>query len=307
MKQFKLNLKLPIFRSIALLFLLLVLQAFYFPFQKCGRKVKDNGNNEKDMPDKEGKGVKGIKLAHLHKAAGEGDVEEVRRILEKINTSTEEDKENFLNSVLVDTTALGKAIKNGFEPIVRLLIQQPQVDINETGKELPSLLLALKCNQPEIAKVLLTECGDKKLNVTDKDPKSWQTPLHIASRNDPSQVVIVNLLLQRSDTDVNALDKNNETPLHLAARNRSKSAIQLLLQHPDIKANLKNNKDQTPLDLARPKNARDQYCFELIRDFIDQKKTGNKGDGMPSISNPEVLDNGIMSYLKRNKFSDKSM
>ncbi|WP_419241685.1 ankyrin repeat domain-containing protein [Cardinium endosymbiont of Nabis limbatus] len=141
-------------RAIVTLFLLFVLQAF--TVRDCLRN-KNKSFNQERMPSR----IEGAELAPLHKVAAKGQVEAVEVILQRIDNFTEGNKAIFLNSVSGGTTALGKAIKEGSESIVQLLIRQPQIDVNKTGgvDALPALLLALKCKQPEIAKTLLKECS----------------------------------------------------------------------------------------------------------------------------------------------------
>ena len=98
-----------------------------------------------------------------------------------------------------------------------------------------------------------------------KRNKNGQTPLHFASRYNPSSVA----LLLRSGADVNVQDNNGATPLHFALASSSQDifiegghecakgkflernlkTIELLLEH-GANVNLRNVHDKTPLQVA---------------------------------------------------------
>ena len=235
MKQ--LNVKPHGLRAIVTLFLLFALQAFTIP--KCGGNKKESSGQE-EVPN----------IEAFHKAVGKRDLRKVQFYLEKISFWPKEKQEEFLNSVSDGTTALGNAIEKGNAQIVDELIKQPQIDINKTGKKhFPSLLLALKCNKEAIAQILLTKCGDKTLNITDRDPDSGNTPLHLAARE--GYVYVVDALLKYYNADVNVKNKYEDTSLHLAVKNRHIAVVERLVKATNIDLHTRNNDGNTPLDLAR--------------------------------------------------------
>ena len=229
MKQ--LNLQLRLFRPIVALFLLCAFQV-----KGCWGQGGKSSKKE-ELPT----------LEYFRKVLGEGKRKTVEIILEGIDDKT---KAIFLNSVLDGTTALGNAIEKGNAQIVDELIKQPQIDINKTGKKhFPSLLLALKCNKEAIAQILLTKCGDKTLNITDRDPDSGNTPLHLAARE--GYVYVVDALLKYYNADVNVKNKYEDTSLHLAVKNRHIAVVERLVKATNIDLHTRNNDGNTPLDLAR--------------------------------------------------------
>ena len=63
------------------------------------------------------------------------------------------------------------------------------------------------------------------------------------------------LLIARSDIDMNLGDKNGNTVLHLALERNFISIAELLMSRPDVKVNLKNNYGITALHLAAEKDS----------------------------------------------------
>jgi ankyrin repeat protein len=75
-----------------------------------------------------------------------------------------------------------------------------------------------------------------------------RTPLFLAASN--GHDAIVQLLMARSDVEVNTNDKDGWTPLSLAADKGHDAVVRLLLARGDVKVNIVDGDGQNPLSLA---------------------------------------------------------
>lgn len=80
-----------------------------------------------------------------------------------------------------------------------------------------------KCGNVKIVEALL---GKKETNINAQD-NSKKTPLHYATQNNNEGIVMV---LIEAEANVNITDKNRETPLHLAARNKNTKIVVALIE-----------------------------------------------------------------------------
>jgi len=170
-------------------------------------------------------------------------------------------------------TPLAHAIKNGNKPILEALLRNPQTNINDTGTDLTSLLLALKRDQPDIAMVLLNapkSAGQELLNVTDKDTESEEAPLGTAARKNWRN--LVNALLSLAPeykVDVNVTDKNGNTPLYGAAKEGHIDIVEMFLKVNNIDINTQNNLKETALHAAASRGHLEIVKFLLEKLDID--------------------------------------
>lgn len=141
-------------------------------------------------------------------------------------------------------TPLTIAVNGGYSDIVNVLISHT-IDSDygqkdQHGNPIPCLRApwyrAIWLGHMDIAKTLLT--------LLDFQVPYATKPLHVAIMN--NQPEMVKMLLEHSNTDVNAQDENGRTALFLAADLNNVPLAQLLL---DNKANVNtfNHQDQTPL------------------------------------------------------------
>lgn len=144
-------------------------------------------------------------------------------------------------------TPLYKAVYYGREMVVRILLQESNVELNAFGNHGRIPLHISVCGpyvNIEIVRILLRAPGIN-VNAIDYD---FTTPLHRAIDNGCSEVV--QMLLQEPSIDVNFVDRFGRTPLYTAARQHNKSIVEMLLQVPDIDINVTANDGSTVLHAA---------------------------------------------------------
>ena len=84
--------------------------------------------------------------------------------------------------------------------------------------------------------------------VADSKDSMGETPLFYAVQRGHEK--IIELLLNRTDVNVNSQDKDGDTPLSLAARRGHEAVVKLLLDRIDVIADSQNQEGDTPLSLA---------------------------------------------------------
>ena len=145
-----------------------------------------------------------------------------------------------------DETALMFAVEMKHNRIVRLLLEQPAIEVNNRervhGKT--ALHLAAYNNNVEAAQLLLS---NQQIEVNCKDNRGW-TALHWAANR--TNVEAMQLLLANQQTEVNCQDNGGQTVLHWAAADNNVEAMQLLLANQQVDVNLKTNYGNTALHLA---------------------------------------------------------
>ncbi|WP_159590159.1 ankyrin repeat domain-containing protein [Hydrogenophaga sp. BPS33] len=184
-------------------------------------------------------------LQRLAGAVRAGQVEEVRALL----GSTV-----ILNAVLVDgKTALHLAVEARQDDVLKLLLQQPGIDLNATDQEgAAPLHLAARMNQMLACNLLLDHGAD------DQQPgPEGRTPLHEACRAGHESVVTW-LMAQDSfrpdgpdkGAALNALDQHGMTPLRHAVQEGRHGVVERLLEAEHLDPNLADNDHCSPLHIA---------------------------------------------------------
>lgn len=178
----------------------------------------------------------------LSEAAGDGKIEEVRRLLSLgANVNAE-----------LDFTALHKAVTGGHTDVVQLLIVNG-ADVNIRGyRKTSPLHLAAVFNQQEITKLLLTNGAD--INAPAED---GTTPLHGAAS--AGNFEMVKLLISKG-ANVNSTNSIGSTPLHFSALYGHKKIAEYLIESGADK-NMKSKDGSTPLDIAEEKNMHEVADF----------------------------------------------
>ena len=154
----------------------------------------------------------------------------------------ESDLPNILNVKEADNdfTPLLYALQYGHTDIVRLLLDQPKVDVNaETKDGFTALKLAIQYGHIEIVELLLKH-KDIEVNKRGKET-SRNTPL--ISAVEKGNQKIVELLLEQPGIDINAQTKDGSTALMMAVYDGNKDIAGLLLEKSEVKVNLQRETD----------------------------------------------------------------
>ena len=131
---------------------------------------------------------------------------------------------------------LHSAVIYGHETTVQVILEHGANTETRTADGATALLLAAKCNQPEVAAVLL----DNNANIEAKMPRTGQTALHIAANlaSSPDCDVenakrLVRTLLS-GGFYFGVTDNAGDTPLALARRieDQTRAATDILLNPP---------------------------------------------------------------------------
>ena len=217
----------------------------------------------------------------LHSASETGDLEKVKRLLEK---------GAGINTVDIDGwTPLNLAIMAKHWEVVKLLLEKGvYIQDKEGNEEVTALELAVGGGHLEIAKLLLEKgadvnAGDINGNtplsvITDSEMikfllanganieaqnKYSETALHQAIDNlkrfghNRSQVV---KLLLANGANIDAQDKKGFTALHRAIRYGLLEVAKLLLEK-GANTEVKNNKGQTPFDIVKKKSNQEMIAL----------------------------------------------
>jgi ankyrin repeat protein len=139
---------------------------------------------------------------------------------------------------------------NNFDMLTALLAEPQRVDINHVDEQLESVLHE-SCDQSRLSSVIaLLTRKDIALNPQNN---RGETPLYQAcqlNRVSPDveeSNAIISLLLARENILTNLADQNGVTPLHIACVTKYPQAVQLLLTRSETDVNQPDNYGETPL------------------------------------------------------------
>jgi len=151
-------------------------------------------------------------------------------------------------------TPLMWAIEKGNIPIIRLLIGYPTIKLNEaTMTEVQynqtPLMWAIEKGDIEVIRLLI---GAENLNINATDDTGAPALVTAIQKGDPE---IIQELINVPEINVNIQDQNGRTPLMYAIdqENPNPDIIELLLSRSDIDLDLADEEDVTALELARKK------------------------------------------------------
>jgi ankyrin repeat protein len=212
----------------------------------AGLEVKEgNGQHEKQGE------------SHL-RTAKNGRNEAVRDLLDPKDLKTNRRRRRS------GSTPLLLAASNGDEAILRLLLQQGDINPDSRGHNGDTpLICAARKGHKGVVQLLLDQRGVD----ADANNEANQTPLWCAAENGHDS--IVRLLLDLDDVDPNTEDEDGWTPLMMAAHNGHESVLQRLLQRKDVDSNSKDENGWTPLMIAADKGHGSVVQILLQRQDVD--------------------------------------
>jgi len=143
-------------------------------------------------------------------------------------------------------TALAWASRRGHEGVVRVLLEQGDVNSDIPGTKYGSapLLWAAENGHEGVVRILL-ERND--VNPDKRDSLS-RTPLLLASLN--GHEGIVRVLLERGNVNLNTLDRGRRTPLSWASRRGHEGVVRMLLERKEVNPDKRDSSGTTPLSWA---------------------------------------------------------
>ena len=174
---------------------------------------------------------------------------------------------------VVGCTPLIWAAKNGWEGIIRLLLERTRAKLNakDTQGGKTPLSWAARYGQEEAVKLLLQLDG--------VDPESLdndgRTPLSCAAESGSEGVL--KLFLEREDTNLESQDNSGRTPLSYAAESGSEEILKLLLGREEVNLESLDYEGQTPLSHAAWGGSGGVLKLLLQREEVNPESRDNSG------------------------------
>ncbi len=192
-------------------------------------------------------------------AIEEGDIEKVSSILsEGVDVNAAEERSDF-------DTPLIKAVQNNAVEIVKLLLENPAIQVNKQNKWKQSpLIFANMEGNIEIVKLLL-EVPSLDTEVRDVFQNNI---LMVASSYGHAELVRLYLGLPELKLNINEQNYAENTALMLASRYGHSDVAALLLKDPDIDVNLTNDSEETALIVASTNASAD-----IVRQLVNMPDT----------------------------------
>ena len=203
----------------------------------------------------------------LYRAANEGDLEEVKRLLKKGVPPDRYRQKDWYN-----TTTLQRAAFSNHPHIVKALIDAgSDVEIKDDNEN-NALHDSCRKGYDKVVTVLLD--ANAKINATNY---LKSTPLLLACKaSHPSTAL---LLIQRG-ADVTKINANKISPLHYASEAGNLTIVQYLVEKTDaVKClDMKSVSGKTPLDLAKRNGHKDveDYLEQFTGTVIDANEGNHK-------------------------------
>ena len=202
------------------------------------------------------------------------------------------DKVNINAKAWDGCTALHIACHKGFDDVVKVLLDSPQLDVNEVDHSGNTALNVASFFGNEAIVSMLLGHNDIQVNKANK-ANDMITPLIRACMNEHPGVV--RLLLSRNDIDVNSRDSlENRTALMHSCCSGSIEIVRCLLDHKDIDVNLEDHCHETALThacrnwkertviismLLQREDLHKSRSLEYIMDFVMKRRVTEKDIG----------------------------
>ncbi|CEL11212.1 hypothetical protein ASPCAL14315 [Aspergillus calidoustus] len=237
------------------------------------------------------------KRTALHYAAMEGHYEVVRVLIGAKGIGFNIPEGNYGGTPLI---ALISATAPGKEEVMRLIVEQEDIDLNQadTKWELSPLLWAIQDEQTEIACILLEK---KTVDVNFADPRG-RTPLWWAAKL--GDETCLRLLLARDHININTPNHKGQTPLWVAAKHGHEGVVQMLLREGADPTTRDNKHYRDALMVAAVKERTDVVCLllrekninftgqdsEVVRAFVLQARERGHWETVKVISETLGMD-----------------
>jgi len=180
----------------------------------------------------------------LHAASFLGIVEIVAIVLEK--------KEWDANATdCLDSTALKWAVRNGHEEVVKMLLEQEEINPDQTDTEFgrTPISYAAEKGHEGIVKMLLER---EEVNPDQADTQLGQTPLSWAAERGHEGVV--KMFLEREEVNPGKADTEyGRTPLLWAAAGGHEGVVKMLLEREEVNPDQADLSSRTPISWAAAK------------------------------------------------------
>ena len=176
-------------------------------------------------------------------------------------------------------TPLSLAVAIGHEAIVQMLISRDDVDVNPKDNNLGivPIIIATMLGHEAIVHLLLKR---NDVDVNAESNLGW-TSLMFAAMN--GFEAVMRLLIERNDVDVDAKNKDGWTPLMSAALSGHEAVVRLLIERNDVDVDVKNNNGWTPLMFAAQGGHEAVVQLLIERDDVDVDTKEKKAGGTPLI------------------------
>lgn len=142
-------------------------------------------------------------------------------------------------------TPLSRAVRDGQDTIVKMLLDTQQVDVNAKNVDGWTPLSREASNAHDAMVKMLLETPNIEVNA--RDGNGW-TPLSRAAAN--GHDTIVKMLLDVQKVDLDDKDSNGWTPLSLAVANKHERVVKMLLNTRKVNINTRDRYGWTPLSRA---------------------------------------------------------
>ena len=194
-------------------------------------------------------------------------------------------------------TALMKACSEGFKEVVRVLLDNPLIDVNITSNDGSFAALHLACarDKDNNNKTIVSMLLDHENIQVNKADAAGTTPLIIACYQ--GHLWLLRLLLTREDIDVNAQYQNKNTALMIACSRGHAKIVRILLEQKDIDINLSNLHGATALSLSCEKNQPVIISMLLEREDL-QRTVRNLEDTMNFVMKRQVDKKEISTVIE---------
>jgi len=132
----------------------------------------------------------------------------------------------------------------GFEDLVRRLLAARH-DVNAYSRDQTPLSCAAKLGHDTVVRLLIEQ---EDVEINSRDSNSQTSLSHAAQRG---YEAVVRLLIEHEKVEIDSRDYYGRTSLSYASENGHEAVVRLLIEHEDVEADSKDNDGRAPLSYAR--------------------------------------------------------